>query len=239
MYTEYVCDLISRREMPVNHRKQPSGKPIDVILLVLLLQHFALHVVVLRKFWAVKSGTVKTARVFPAKNYGEVKRAVNKPPKEVFHMAELSSFGARMKWVVDTFFPNQMKACYVLDIASPSQLRLYIADKGYASAKVLIAAHNFGLSTDWLLVGTGHLWNNTSSGQALRDRLVEDVRAGKLSLDDIPEGSRFPFTRENPTPVGDETRDAAPARVESKLHSAEHTDHKTSKTKGRPTKKTE
>lgn len=144
-------------------------------------------------------------------------------------MAESNTFGARMKWVIGTFFENHIQACFVLDVASASQLRNYFTGKGYPAAKVLIAAHNFGLSTDWLLVGTGHLWNNTPSGQTLRDRLVEDVRAGKLTLDDIPEGSRFPFTRENPTPVGDETRDAAPARVESESPSVEHAERKSVK----------
>lgn len=105
-------------------------------------------------------------------------------------MLNVQTVGLRMKWIVEHLFENKLEACFRLNVASPGQLSKYFVEEVHPSAKVLIAAVNFGVSADWILTGIGTIWVNTPEGELVLLRLRKDFQQGRLRVDDLPEGSR-------------------------------------------------
>lgn len=138
--------------------------------------------------------------------------------------------GLRMKWIVEHLFESKLEACFRLSVASPGQLNKYYANEVHPSAKVLMSAVRIGISADWILTGYGHLWTNTLEGQNIRRRLEESVRSGKLSMTDIPEGSRFNQPDVNPNAEKSIERASSSSLEESGNSSVEHPERKSVKT---------
>lgn len=81
-----------------------------------------------------------------------------------------SEFGARMS-IVFGLCKTQLDACYVLKLASPSQMSRYVRCLGAPSFDVLMNIGIVGINLNWLVFGEGPQWTDTPTSQRVQAHL--------------------------------------------------------------------